>query len=65
MMGSKSPKKLTPKRTDESTCALLIWGVPRKLKRKFKAQCIREGRSMKDAVIDLLGEYVREDNEGE
>ena len=40
------------------TCALLIWGVPKRLKKLFKSKCAQQNISMKDFVIEKMKEYV-------
>ena len=51
-------KSKSPKKTPKKECELLIWGVPRKLRDRFKAKCVRKGVTMKETVVDLLRNFV-------
>ena len=37
---------------------LLIWGVPKNLKARFKAKCARKGVTMRDTVLGFLRSFV-------
>ena len=36
---------------------LLTWGIPRKLKLRFKDACIRRGMTMRQALIQLMEDF--------
>ena len=38
---------------------LLIQGVPKKVKVSFKAACAKQGKTMKQIVIQLMQEFVK------
>ena len=37
---------------------LLVWNIDPDLKRKFKAKCALEKRTIKDAITQLMTEYL-------
>lgn len=41
-----------------NSCAILIWDVPKELKKKFKAQCALKQTTMKDAIRELMIAYI-------
>lgn len=68
-MKPPKPTKLTPKpkacRTKRKTSTsamnakrmetvLLIWGVPKKVKAKFKEKCTHDGITMRDAILNFM-----------
>lgn len=44
--------------TNDSSCALLVWGVDRELKAKFKAKCAERQTPIKVAIQDLMRGYI-------
>jgi len=48
----------TSNKNPPGTSALLIWGVPKRLKKLFKSKCVQNDISMKDFVIERMKEYV-------
>ena len=37
---------------------IIIRKVPKSLRQEFKVQCAREGKSMQEKVIELIGKYT-------
>jgi len=52
-------KKFTKKReTDIHKTQLLIWGIPKELKARFKGCCSLNNTSMKIVIIELMKDYI-------
>lgn len=49
-MSSSNGKTRKPKNGTDET-ALVVWQVPKKLKRRFKAKLAASGMSIKDSII--------------
>jgi len=43
-------------RREEDCCELLIWNFPAELKKQFKIYCAENEVTMRDKVIQLVGE---------
>ena len=56
-MGTKTAKNPKPSQS-ENTCVLLIHGVDKKLKAKFKAKCAEYGTPMKATIQNLMRGYI-------
>ncbi len=41
----------------EKTCTLMVWGIPKALKQKFKIECARKGIPMREAIMDFLRRF--------
>lgn len=50
----KKKRKLQDKKTER---ALLIWGIPKDLKKSFKLVCTLKEITMKKAIINLIRGY--------
>jgi len=50
---------LKNKKTKDGYSELLIWNVPERLKRKFKAKCAEKKITLQDAVIDLMKNFCK------
>lgn len=37
---------------------MVIWNVPERARNEFKAACARNGVSMRDAIVSLIGDYA-------
>lgn len=57
-MRSKRRKKRAKRKPDDGTRPLMIWGVPRNVKARFKARCSQQEVSMKQVIIEFMEEYV-------
>ena len=51
----KSKSKKAPSRKG----VLFMEGLPADLKMKFKSVCAGKGHSMRDAIIDLMRDYIQ------
>ena len=47
-------EEIRNKKTKAGCCELLIWNVPERLKRKFKAKCAEKKITLQNAIIDLM-----------
>lgn len=47
------------KRSQNRVNPLTIWDVPPDLKARFKSRCIKNGMTMRDAVLRFLKDYSR------
>jgi hypothetical protein len=43
---------------DEKASAIIIRNVPESVRRELKIKAIREGKSMQDAVLELITKYI-------
>jgi len=46
-------------KSQPGTKPLMVWNIPEKLKKRFKTVCARRGITMKQAVINLMKQFVR------
>lgn len=37
---------------------LLIWGIPKRVKEKFKQACAKESTSMRQTIIQFMREFI-------
>ncbi len=54
---SKSTCRSHQKMTSDE-CELLIWGVPRVLRRRFKLACMRNDSTMKQTILRFMARYA-------
>ena len=45
---------------EHDVIALLVWGIPRKLKLAFKALCIEQDKTLKMGLIEAMENYIRD-----
>ena len=38
---------------------LMVWNVPEELKKKFKMKCAELGKTMEEAIVDLIKKWVK------
>ena len=38
---------------------LQIWGVPERLKVKFKMRCAKKKQTMREAILQLMASYIK------
>lgn len=43
---------------EKSTCQLLVWKVPRALKKRFKLRCMRLDTTMKAQIIKMMERFL-------
>jgi len=36
---------------------LLIWNIPKKIKKKFKAECAKKNKTMREVVIEYMDRF--------
>ena len=48
---------MNDKKKEIVECAVLIYGVPVKIKNKFKAKCAELGITMKDAIVKFMEDF--------
>lgn len=51
----------TPTKKDEDGDSILIWGLPKGLKQKFKARCALRRETMKSALHRMIRAYCEQD----
>ena len=52
-------KRKTTRRNPPGTCALLVWGIPKDLKKQFRIRCMERGVYAKEVFVRLMEEFVR------
>ena len=57
---SNKPAK---KHHNPNTTELLVWGIPRNTKNRFKAACVRRGLTMRDMIIRLITSFGNHDEQ--
>ena len=57
-MAYKLQSRQTERKSNPKKCALLIWGVPRRLKAQFKSVCALRRIHMKTVVINCMKDMV-------
>jgi hypothetical protein len=50
------PPRATLREPNTSKTQILIWGVPRDLKHRFKINCARRGLTMREVILKFLRE---------
>ena len=56
MLGDKQQQETT----NDTKCQLMVWGIPKMTKIRFKAACAKKGLTMKDALITVMNQYAKE-----
>jgi hypothetical protein len=51
------------KKRDDQGTELLIWGIPKLVKKNFKLACIRRNHSMKSVIIKFMRDYINDTRE--
>jgi hypothetical protein len=64
-MGYKSTISTTPADKSKSAHrgALFMQGIPQSTKNEFKAACARKEKSMRDVIITLMRQFVKESSQ--
>jgi len=39
-------------------CTLMIWEVPKVLKKRFKDTCAKRGKPMREVILQLMTDYI-------